>query len=222
MTNSFTNSDIANANLKRFDFQTVRTLALKRAEENRIAAQEPPKPVFTEADLETRYQKGLEEGKRAGIEETQKSNLELENRTNEALNLLAIQISTLKEAADANMARYKGQVASLALSIAKKVAGNALCLDPSAKVMECIEKSLPLILQNSEITIYVNPELAANVEEKVRKMFAERNITTHVHFIAQADTPITDSKLEWKGGGVEHQSTEQWKQIEKLLEEIVK
>ncbi|NDF12738.1 MAG: hypothetical protein EB060_08025 [Proteobacteria bacterium] len=217
MTSSFTNE-----NVKRFDFQTVRTIAIKKAEELKVAQMPPPPPTFSEAELQAEFQKGFSEGKREGIAETQKANTELENRTNEALNLLAIQLTNLKEAAEAQTGRYKAQVANLALMLAKKVAGSALKEDPSAKVMECVEKALPLLMEQATITIQVNPAVATMVEEKTRKMCTEKNITSPLQFVSSAETPLTDCKLEWKGGGAEYQSAEQWAQIEKLLEEIVK
>jgi flagellar assembly protein FliH len=185
----------------------------------------PPPPTFTEEELHQKgiesFQKGMAEGKALGRKEAEDKNRAIHEQLTQTMEKALPVIQTMDAKYQIELERIRTQLPKLVLAVSQKVAGKALKAEPMATIEDAIEKSLSVLAQKPEVSVFVHPSLAEALKEKLTAMTAERNIATRFSILTDEAIQPSDMRLEWRDGGITTNTQQMWDAIEKMLEETL-
>jgi flagellar biosynthesis/type III secretory pathway protein FliH len=155
--------------IQRFDFNTLRdfrgpiVVNTAHAEEAQTIYVEPPPPVFTLADMDAARGAGKKEGYNEGFNA---GTLEAKNQSDtktERANEVIHSIAELVRAAHADyrhvMTHEAAHVNAMALSVAKKIAGEALDARSELTIEAIIARCLPVIFSKPKLMVELHPDM---------------------------------------------------------------
>lgn len=154
----------------------------------------PPPPTFSEAELADAQKTAFENGRQQGYEDAQQS---IEKLSQEALERIAAEFSTLFEAENVREQRYEEEAVRLTQAIFKKLYP---VYEQTAGLEELSENIRTILAQNKDqksIVIRVHPDLQAGVADRLQKLSSEIP-----HKVEADDTLAAGAcRLSWEDGG---------------------
>jgi flagellar biosynthesis/type III secretory pathway protein FliH len=178
---------------------------------------EPPPPMFTEAELETVRQKAFAEGQAQAAKEQMESR---EQHISKVLDKIAQDTSILFAAESTREKTYEYESVRLCLAAFQK----AFPLYIEKFGVEDLKRSLESILQRQEgqkqIIIHVAPDDVEGIQQHVARLKARG---LDLHFSVQGDPalPVGGSRLSWSDGGAVRNPDILAKEIEYALKELL-
>ncbi|MFO1243009.1 MAG: FliH/SctL family protein [Rickettsiales bacterium] len=220
------------ARIERFDFLALRDFSAPLDiadgfEESLHIAEEappppPPPPTYTQADLDRERARAFEEGFQKGVAEGKTSAENEDTLLNQRLQQLFTKLGGDLAAAHQEFTDFfqtkHHELIGLALSVAHKVAGGALKENADKSVASLIEQTLPMLLRQQKITVFVHPDIKMPVETHVLRIALESGFEGKVLVGTQPDLDIADCRLEWQDGAVERSTGSLWKEILQVVE----
>jgi|GEM_PF-971185 len=175
------------------------------------------------ADLAAAVNSAREEGYKNGyVAGEQKLDAGIAAREEAIKNILEVISNRITLAAEEHkgyLARQQDTVRDLSLTIARKIAGDALAKSPYSYVDKAIGESLALIVGEAKITINVSGGLLEGLKQRV-DVIKEllRDFKGEIEVRADAEIADYDCVVEWKNGRLQYGQSELWNQIEAILE----
>ncbi len=220
-------------NIERFTLHDLQSLGLVASGGRRshalpsfgAPAEQSAPPPLTEADIraaqEEGYRKGFLEGEREGQMAAQSEQAKVAQELRDSLTGMARHIEQLIHHYNLFVANAKVMLPPLALTLARKVAGDALKENALASIEQTIGSCLETMLGEAQIHVLVNSRIAGALEEKLISMFAHRQDPGEITITGDDAVPIGDCRLIWKQGYAERSTAQLWSELETLIEGMV-
>lgn len=200
----------------------VHALAEEVAEIQEIEA--TPPPSFSEDDMESArsaaHQLGYAEGVEAGLTQAKREADATTNATQATVAALHQAMQLLQQEYRQLLTRESGELASLVLMIAKKVAGEAMDARGGETIQTLVERCLPVIFSKPRIVIDLHPERFETVLERVEALLRAQGIEGDVQFRANPNLGTHDVVIDWGAGQASRSTAALWQEIETLLERV--
>lgn len=182
----------------------------------------PPPPTFDEADLKAAerdgYQKGFLEGVKEGRSQEQSQQASINAQLAGMSGQFAGAIMPLFQHYEKMATGLRAQVGELALTIARKVAGAALTESAAAHVTEITNRCCESLLREPHLSIVVHESLGDTLEKQLAPLAARMPESSHVTIIRDPNMALSDCRIEWDGGCMEHSTEQLWQRIAVVLE----
>ena len=211
--------DLTKYTYENFDFAGRAPNALQIAQKEaqyakelaeKIAAETPPEPTFSEAELEAAKKAAFDEGKRAGADEVRKMHEEIQAqetvRVEELLQKIDAQIASHANFAKKEREEIAEKLKAIAFAAAKKVIGAM----PDAQLRQIenfIYGALGVVSEEQKVELHLHPSVAAKVDGRFGQLK-----------IVQDDSILpSDLKITWDNGYSERKLDELWKEIGQIV-----
>mgnify|MGYP003392965031 CR=1 FL=1 len=196
--------------------------AQKKTEEPEAA---PPPPTFSEEELRAAerdaYQRGFLDGTKEGHATAQSEHSDVERILMEGLENFVQSIAPVFQQYRGHCQQLKQSMPPLALSIAKKVAGDAL-LQPAESIVESAAKQCAeIIINEPEVAVTINSRLAGVLSEKLKKLESREKAVANISVIADDNIILNNYRIEWKNGSLGRTTEKIWEQIDKAIDNMM-
>ncbi len=124
---------------------------------------------------------------------------------------------SLIENLDTQRAAIEREAITLAVQIAKTLAGHLLDAEPSAAIAAMASQCLDSLRKCPHIVFHVHPDSVATVEQHLKKLTYERGIEGRLIVLGDPDKRPGDCKIEWADGGFERSQSEITAKIEDAI-----
>ncbi len=181
----------------------------------------PPPPTFSEEELRAAerdaYQRGFLEGTKEGHATAQNEHSEIERILMEGLENFVQSIAPVFAQYKSHCQQLKQDMPTLALSIAKKVAGESLSQPSQAVIEAAANQCAQAMISEPEVTVTINSALADALSEKLRQLSRRETAASNVTVVADKNIAISNYRIEWKNGSIERQADKLWQQVDKAI-----
>src|SRR5262245_54097413 len=185
----------------------------------------PPAPTFSESQLKAGeqegYRRGFLEGTKEGKQQAESEQAGVDRDLTEAVKQVAEQIQQLLTEYNGFARERQAEVPALALAIARKVAGQALDINPLPLIESLAIQCLERLLGEPQILVTVNDRLAPAMENRLITHFAGNSDPGEISIMGDAAMQPTDLRVEWAFGKAERNTEEVWRQVEQLIGQMV-
>jgi|CXWL01.1.fsa_nt_gi flagellar assembly protein FliH len=185
----------------------------------------PPPPTFSEEELRAAerdaYQRGFLEGTKDGHAQAQNEHTDVERILMEGLENFVQNITPIFVQYRAHCLQIKQNMPVLALSIAKKVAGQALSIDHIAIIETAAKQCADTIISEPQVTVTINSQLASSLSHKLSQLGTREKAASHVTVIPDDNIAISNYRIEWKNGSIERSVEKLWKQMDKVIDNML-
>jgi len=183
--------------------------------EDEILEEEPPPPVFSEAELEAEKKSAFQEGYAKATEEERNSRSQ--NLAN-LMQTLAQDMSTLFVREADREARYEEESVRLTLNILQKLYPHYAQEHDFNALKNVLESVIRNHNQKQIIQIRVTPDMVEGVQSFMEKL---QNTNPELRLNVQGDENLqgTACKLSWDDGGVLHDTKAMAQEILEILKD---
>lgn len=216
--------------IHRFDFNTLRDfrgpIALNTARdiETIVAPAAPPPPVFSEQDLEAARmagkKQGYSEGFAAGQQEAKRAADQKIDDANQVIAALGDTVATLSSRYHDMLREESRYLSKLVLSVAQKVAGEAIEARGEETICAIIDRCIPVIFSKPRLIIELNPDIFDRTLTRIETYLRDNGFEGEIQFKANPEMGNSDVHLDWGTGQVNHSATALWQEIEALIERV--
>lgn len=196
-------------------------------EENPQETERPPEPeeVFvSQSEMEIARKLSFEEGFKAGSEfvNSQKNTeqQETEKRVAEMLAALKDEIVASQQSFAKSLDGKAAETSRLAMSVARKVAREALTQFPDLDVAAAVREALRNIASEPKASVRLNPSVAARLEQAMGQMAEGAGFKGEIKIIPDEFYQAADCKIEWDKGESERKTGNIWQSIEEIINRI--
>ena len=180
---------------------------------------------FTKTELdkarEQAHQAGLNEGyKKAEAEITEKT-LVVEQQNSQAISGVAETLGNIDIKIEEEKRQFKQDIITLARDALNAVCGNVFEEKASEVFASAIDEAYPIYERKGKIVIKASANIIEQLQEKLTKQFAEKELKAEVSFEAE-DGNINMCRLEWENSGINIDLNEKLKQVENIFDEYLK
>lgn len=181
----------------------------------------PPPPTFSEEELKKAerdaYQRGFLDGTKDGHAQAQGEHTEVERVLMEGLENFAKSITPIFTQYRNHCGQLKSDMPILALSIAKKIAGDALSNDSQTVIEAAVKQCSEVMVSEPQITVTIHSRLAGALSHKLKQINNRETAASNVSVIADENIAMGDYKIEWKNGSIERSTEKLWQQMDKAI-----
>ena len=217
--------------LQRFDSQflrdfrnpaTVRTPIIEAVEEDvPPPPPPPPPPTFSAEELSkaemAAKEQGYVEGFEAGLKQAQNDAIKREQDMASALAAIVQQFKQLAIHYQGHLDQHSAELTELALTIARKVAEDALDTRGGEVIATLVKQCLPLVLERPKITIELHSATQAAAEVAVKRLLSEHGYEGDVIYRANDQLAKHHAKVDWVEGQATRSPEALWQEIETLI-----
>ena len=178
--------------------------------------------TYTQQDLTASegngFVKGYNEGMSAGMAQMQAEQREREGAMLAATQVMVRRIEEMVVQHQDFLAQQAEHMGKLTLSIARKVAGDAIEARPEPMIERLVMDCLNTFLGQPRFAIYVHSTLVEPIQQRITQQTGARGITTEI--LLKPDDAIApgDCRIEWKNGEAQRNSADIWQEIEALIQ----
>lgn len=186
-------------------------------EEEEEEEEEPEEivPTFSEEEMKAAREKSFAAGKKEGIEQAAAAT---EREILGALEKLNEQFTGLFKAQEEADASILDSAVSVAVGIARKVFPAMNERNGLGEIERMVVMAMEKILEEPQVTIYVNPGIEAPLKERLAPMTAKAGYKGEVQVVAADDIAAADCRVEWNGGGALRTMDVLWREIDEIVE----
>ena len=220
----------ATPRIHRFDFNSLRDFRgpiVASATENfaiEIAPAPMSAPIFSEEDLESvriaGRKQGYGEGFSAGQLEAKKQADAKAYAANDLIASLADMVATMQARYGALLMNESSHLSQLILSVARKVAGNAIDERGEQIVQSVVTQCLPVIFSKPRVIIELNPALFETTMERIESQLRAHGFEGEIQFKGNGEFGLSDITLDWGNGQITRSTKTLWSEIETLIERV--
>ncbi len=196
-----------------------------------LAAEElAPEPVivpgFSAEDVAAAesngYVKGMTDGQARAREEANTEAAQRDRKLAARMDDITAQIAAMAASRQQFIGEQARLTGTLALTIARKVAAEALKERPLAEIEAMVEECVPMLIGQPKITITLHPSLSANLRERVVPKLRAHGIEGECIIQDDAAMAMEDCRIDWKNGAAEKKMAELWKEISQVIDRMAK
>jgi flagellar assembly protein FliH len=163
-----------------------------------------------QAAEERGFAQGVAEGRRRVADES-------EAQLASAMRRLADAAVSLLAGRDAHEAALEQEAIDFALTLGRKLAGEALRTQPLDAIAEAARSSLQHLRGVSHLVLRVSDTMVEAVDGLIQRIARERGYEGRLVVLGDPDIPPGDSRIEWADGGV----TREQAHIERAVAEVL-
>lgn len=184
---------------------------------------EPVRPAITEQELQNARSEGRAEGYEEGVAVVEAKinaeNVKREEAIRAALESIARQVVIAAEQHTVHVATMQDTMNKTVLTIARKVAGDALKAEPYSGVESVVKECTALISGMPKVIITVSPVLAAGLRQRVDTLRPQLGggFNGELAVEESPDMKETDCRVEWKSGFAQRDTAKLWNDIETII-----
>ncbi len=213
--------------IKPFTFQSFGSVPARRpAGFSPFITEELPeheRKIYTSQDLAKHEQagreKGYKEGVEAGIAQGKSEELALNQKLAAMLATLDKKFEAAYQHFTVTLAASAQDTARLSLTIARKVAEDALDANGAARIEGLVRRCMDLLFQKSEVTLAVHPEVLDALKVRFDAMAERHGFQGKILYQADAALAPHDCRIAWEGGGARLDTPGTWAAIEMIVQE---
>jgi flagellar assembly protein FliH len=218
--------------IHRFDFGTLQDFrgpivvqaAIPTKEEDIVVAAPPPPPTFTEQDMEAARlagkKQGYNEGFTAGQLDAKKQADQRTEDSNRLLLTLGDQMADLEKRYMEILQHESRYLSQLVLAISRKVAGEAINTRGEESINAIIARCMPVIFSKPKLIVEMHPDIFERTLERIETYLRAKGFEGEVQFKANTEMGLSDVKLDWGTGQVNHNAAGLWAEVETLIERV--
>lgn len=216
--------------IHRFDFSGLRdfrgpiVVNTAHTEELELIHVEPPPPVFTLADIEAARLAGKKEGYQEGfIAGEAEAKSRFDAKTESANDVIQAIADTVRMAhADYRKVLTKDaeHINALTLSVAKKIAGEALDERGEQAILAIIQDCMPVVFSKPRLTVELHPEMIERVVDRIETQIRTYDFEGEIQFRSNDKISISDVTLNWGSGEVRRDTSALWAELEGIISRI--
>lgn len=184
----------------------------------------PPPPTFSEQDLESARlagrKQGYTEGFNAGKTEAQREFDRATDAGNAIISQLGGMVSGLQSRYRQILVAESANLSDLTLSIAKKVAGDALDSRGAEAIAAIIERCMPVILSKPKLIIELHPDHFEQLLTRIETQLQTEGFEGEVQFKSNPNLGPGDVHLDWHSGNVHRSAEALWEEINTLIQRV--
>ncbi|MEQ9143575.1 MAG: FliH/SctL family protein [Parvibaculaceae bacterium] len=163
-----------------------------------------------------------EEARAQGFAEAQAaSETRLAEASAAALQQIAESVSTSVTSFEALQTNARADAATLALSIARKLADVLISLRPEAEIEAVIKECLTHLNREPRLVVRVHADLIEQVEGSIQQAATERGMADKIMIVGDAEMEKGDCEIEWSDGGVERNRADLDRQATEIIERYI-
>lgn len=157
--------------------------------------------------------KSFDDGFKKGVLQTEaKYQAQVQNVINIFQNL----IKTIKEKYPKMVQQNETDILNLTLSIAKKIVGDSLKIDPQI-VLEILRNSLSLLTDHQQIKIFVNPESWETVTTGLKTLNIKFELPKNTQVLGDKDVDLGGCRIETATETIDGDISTQFDEIQRKL-----
>lgn len=145
------------------------------------------------------HARGLREGRAQALAEAQ---AQTEARLADAMTRLSLATAGLINQTDARDAEREAQAIDIAVLLARKVAGEALGIQPLAAIGEAARAALQHLRGVPHLVVRVHDGLVDDTEALMKRLARERGYEGRLVVLGDPDLAPGDARIEWADGGI--------------------
>lgn len=187
------------------------------AEAARIAAETPPEPTFSEADLASEKSTAFEEGRQAGIAE---ANAEITSQSTSHLQHITAQLAVLHDKQQLANETHAATLAQVTSEITSKLLPYYALTHGTQEIVSFVRDCLVPILDDSRVIIRLPTESKDHLEEQLRQVADEAGFEGRLLVVANSEMGPADATVEWDGGGAERNWDDIWIEIDDAIKHV--
>lgn len=184
----------------------------------------PPPPTFSEEELKAAERDGFQKGFLEGVKEGRKQ-MEMEQMQID-LQCAAL-ASKFEQAVMPLFQHYERfgtllyeQIPNIALSIAKKVAGEALQENAHKHIADIATRACETMMHEAKMTITAHESLGDKLEHMLQGLASRLPEHTEIIILRDPAMPLSDCRIDWKQGSLEHSQQVLWERVQKAIENL--
>jgi flagellar assembly protein FliH len=177
------------------------------------AQQAAAQAAASDADA-TGYARGLAEGRMQAEGQAQA-------RLADAVNRLALAAAALIGETDARHAAIEREAMTLAVTLARTIAGEALDAVPLTAIGEAVAEALRHARGVPHLAVRVNEAFVEDTEALLKRQARERGYEGRLVVLGEPDMALGDVRIEWADGGVVRDRARLADEAERILAEAV-
>jgi flagellar assembly protein FliH len=177
------------------------------------AQQAAAQAAASDADA-TGYARGLAEGRMQAEGQAQA-------RLADAVNRLALAAAALIGETDARHAAIEREAMTLAVTLARTIAGEALDAVPLTAIGEAVAEALRHARGVPHLAVRVNEAFVEDTEALLKRQARERGYEGRLVVLGEPDMALGDVRIEWADGGVVRDRARLAEEAERILAEAV-
>jgi flagellar assembly protein FliH len=153
--------------------------------------------------VDTRHQEALEEAEKRGFQ----AGLMEGRRQGEAaihahIRTIIEQIGGFLAQSQARQVYLEQEAVQLALTLGRKLAGNALAHSPLSSIQEAVHQAFQHMLAVPHLAVHVHESLVEDVQKLIEPIARARGFEGRLVILGAPDTAPGTVRLEWADGGV--------------------
>ncbi len=192
--------------------------ALSRADAQRQpAAEAPPAPVFSEAEMQGACDMARRQGEEAGLARGRAEAVAaFDKQVAGALTAIGQQVAAIAKATAAEAAAA-GKSVDLALAIVRKLFPALAARDGIAEIEAILIQCLSSLKQEPRLVAYVSAAQLDALQARLAEVTAASGFEGRVVLIGDDKMAEADCRVEWAEGGVERDSAQILRAVEETL-----
>lgn len=182
---------------------------------------------YNKNDLDAEFYRGTEEGKKQGFDEGKQQGINETTKHYEAVSETILETTLrieaqLNEFVSVHEVLRKDDIAhlitTLAWSIAKKVAGEALHQEGMVEIESLVAKCLELLFDEPKLTIVLKEDLVEKMTPIIEGIRSKVRFLGVMDIIGDPKLDAYDCRIEWGNGCINHSKAQILETISKVIE----
>jgi flagellar assembly protein FliH len=145
----------------------------------------------------------------------------IEASSTEILNGLAGQLQNITQTHGETLDNIRCEAASLAFTIAKKLAPALISRQPEAEVLKMVENCLADLHDEPRIVVRASEPVCDIVTEQVNKLIAASGFQGNIIVLPDDTKQGSDCRVEWADGGAERSISDTNEQVETVIQRFI-
>lgn len=187
---------------------------IAEAELETAKAQEPPKPTFTQEQVETVRAGAYESGYAEGQKSMANDQRQLLNVT---LSKLSKQLEQITKTSAEGWQRQMAQTQEVAIAIARKLMPEYAARNGIEEIQAIISSVMAQVAREPRLVVRVGEAQFDAVNEKIKEISERQAYAGKVIVLAEDKMGVSDCRIEWADGGVERDMAALWQEIDRLI-----
>ncbi len=176
--------------------------------------QSPPEPTYSEAELAQARADGLTEGHAAGLAE---GRTETERLAAQTIGRVSERLSEIADTVRTHRDSVTHDATAVASAIIGKVAPELIRRGTLDSIAAAISGCLAELAEEPRIVVRVCDDVLDAVQARIAPMVDASGFSGDVVVIAEPALEASDCTVEWADGGIRHDPSRVWRDIEEIL-----
>ncbi len=159
--------------------------------------------LFTESALADRLAQARREGHAAGLAEGERTaQAKAGKQLAQAADALGARVAAIAAGMDDTYRHLEGEAVTLALSVARKLAGGLIAREPTGEIEALLADCLSSLGAVPHLVIRCAPQLADAVRDAATRRVQSSGFTGRLVVMGDPEIGLGDARIEWADGGL--------------------